>query len=250
MEQYFVNSTITSDQFRLDDREQYKHIITVLRHQVGDELFFVDEHSDLFHATLAEIEPGQAIFDVEKSDKPTTELPVQVTIACSLSKKDKVEWITQKSTELGATKIIFFNSRYSIMQWKNNVVEKKLQRLQEIAKNAAQQSKRRVIPTVSFMKKFDDLTKLDDEVKLVAYEESAKQGETSKLHQVLTHNQTGSIVGVFGPEGGFSPEEVDTLVTNGYSSIGLGPRILRAETAPMYLLSVISYNYELRMNEE
>jgi 16S rRNA (uracil1498-N3)-methyltransferase len=55
---------------------------------------------------------------------------------------------------------------------------------------------------------------------------------------------------VFGPEGGFSPEEVDTLVTNGYSSIGLGPRILRAETAPMYLLSVISYNYELRMNEE
>ena len=250
MEQYFVNKTITGTQFILDDREQYRHIITVLRHRVGDQIFFVDQNGDLFEASLKDISEDQAEFSVEKSLLPSTELPVKVTIACSLSKKDKIEWITQKATELGASKIIFFNSRYSIMTWKDNVVAKKLVRLQEIAKNAAQQSKRRIIPTVSYLNKLSDLDELSDDVKLVAYEESAKQGETSRLATILDKKNHKSIVGIFGPEGGFSNDEVQELIDNGYTSIGLGPRILRAETAPMYLLSVLSYNYELRMNEE
>ncbi|AKP66625.1 16S rRNA (uracil(1498)-N(3))-methyltransferase [Companilactobacillus ginsenosidimutans] len=250
MEQYFVNKKIDSNEFNLDDKEQFKHIITVLRHKIGDTIFLVDTENDLFKATLESIEDKNAIFNVEKSNLPTTELPVEVTIACSLSKKDKIEWITQKATELGANKIIFFNSRYSIMTWKDNVVEKKLDRLREIAKNAAQQSKRLIIPEVKFLKKFSQLNDLNVNVKLVAYEESAKHGETSALANALSNNQNGSIVGVFGPEGGFSPDEISELTQNGYQSIGLGPRILRAETAPMYLLSVISYKYELRMNEE
>lgn len=250
MEQYFVKNNIKSNQFILDDKEQFKHIITVLRHKVGDKIYFVDNSGSLFEGMLTKIEDHAALFEVKKSSIKSTEMPVEVTIACSLSKKDKIEWITQKSTELGATQIIFFNSRYSVMSWKDNVVEKKLARLQEIAKNAAQQSKRRKIPKVSFFKKFDELAKIQSDLKLVAYEESAKQGETSMLATKLSEVQVGSIIGVFGPEGGFAPEEVEKLVNSGYTSIGLGPRILRAETAPMYLLSVLSYNYELRINEE
>lgn len=250
MEQYFVNSKISSDHFVLEDKEQFKHIITVLRHQVGDEIYFVDLDHDLYHAKLTEIADKKAVFEVQLSHLPSTELPVQVTIACSLSKKDKVEWITQKATELGASKIVFFNSRYSIMTWKSNVIEKKLSRLNEIAKNAAQQSKRRLIPEVNYLNKFERLTDLQADVKLLAYEESAKEGETSQLVQSLENNKNGSIIGVFGPEGGIAPEEAQLLTDNGYKSVGLGPRILRAETAPMYLLSVLSYNYELRINEE
>jgi 16S rRNA (uracil1498-N3)-methyltransferase len=250
MEQYFVNKEISSQKFILDDKEQFKHIITVLRHRVGDQIYLVDNTNALFESTIESIDEGKAVFAVKKSDLPSTELPVETIIACSLSKKDKIEWITQKSTELGATKIIFFNSRYSIMSWKSNVVDKKLTRLQEIAKNAAQQSKRRIIPQVLFLPKLADLTNLDTDLKFVAYEESAKQGETSTLARTLSTSDPKGIIGVFGPEGGFAPEEIKLLEAKGYLSIGLGPRILRAETAPMYFLSVISYNYELRMNEE
>ena len=94
------------------------------------------------------------------------------------------------------------------------------------------------------MDKFAEIQNLPYQVKLVAYEESAKQGETSMLTQALSADAT-SVVCAFGPEGGFSPEEIQQLQAHEFSSIGLGPRIMRAETAPMYFLSVLSYKYEL-----
>ena len=246
MEQYFVKKTIDNDRFIIDDSETYKHVAKVLRHKVGDVIYLVDAQENLFAATIENIDlDAQTITTkVEKSTKPSTEMPVGVTVACSLSKKDKVEWITQKSTELGAKRIIFFNSKYSIMNWKKNVVEKKVTRLQEIAKNAAQQSKRRIIPEVIYVDKLSDLLQYKDEANLVAYEESAKQGEISLLAQTL-NQQPKSILCTFGPEGGFAPDEIEFLNEHDFLSVGLGPRIMRAETAPMYFLSVLSYKYEL-----
>ncbi|HIY93952.1 RsmE family RNA methyltransferase [Companilactobacillus sp. HBUAS56275] len=246
MEQYFVKETIEQDKFVIDDLESYKHIVKVLRHKVGDVIYLVDSTESLFKATITAIDNDNSNLTVavEKDSRSTTELPIGVTIACSLSKKDKVEWITQKATELGAKKIIFFNSKYSIMHWKNNVVEKKLIRLQEIAKNAAQQSKRRIIPEVIYLDKLSKLVDIREETNLIAYEESAKQGEISLLAQTL-QKEPKSVMCTFGPEGGFAPDEVDFLNQQGFLSVGLGPRIMRAETAPMYFLSVLSYKYEL-----
>ena len=81
---------------------------------------------------------------------------------------------------------------------------------------------------------------------LVAYEESTKQGEKSQLAQVLSTCQPGARLCVlFGPEGGFAPQEIEQFLQAGAKLCGLGPRILRAETAPLYLLSVVSYQMEL-----
>lgn len=246
MEQYFVKETINSNKFQIVDPETIKHVAKVMRHKSGDVISLVDPTENLFMATIDSIDPDSKFIevDVEKSAKNSTEMPTDVTIACSLSKKDKIEWITQKSTELGAKRIIFFDSRYSIMNWKPNVVEKKLARLQEIAKNAAQQSKRRIIPEVIYVDKLKDLVQYKAEANLVAYEESAKQGEISRLAQTL-NEMPKSVICAFGPEGGFAPEEIDFLNQADFLSVGLGPRIMRAETAPMYFLSVLSYKYEL-----
>ncbi len=246
MEQYFVNKTIDNNKFVIDDSETVKHMAKVLRHKAGDVVYLVDETESLFSATIKDIDQTEMTIttEVEKSTKTTTEMPIGVSIACSLSKKDKVEWITQKATELGAKQIIFFNSKYSIMNWKKNVVEKKLSRLQEIAKNAAQQSKRRIIPEVIYIDNLKDLLQYKAEASLVAYEESAKDGEISLLARTL-NEEPKSVLCTFGPEGGFAPDEIDFLNENDFASVGLGPRIMRAETAPMYFLSVLSYKYEL-----
>ncbi|MQS76082.1 RsmE family RNA methyltransferase [Companilactobacillus halodurans] len=246
MEQYFVNNEIIDSNFKINDSETFKHIVKVLRHQIGDVIYLVDPTKNLFTAKIAQIDLDnkELSVEVDKLDIPSTEMPVSAIVACSLSKKDKVEWITQKSTELGASKIIFFASKYSIMHWKNNVVEKKLARLQEIAKNAAQQSKRRIIPEVIYLNKLSDLLKYQVSANLVAYEESAKVGEISLLAQTL-QKKPESVLCAFGPEGGFAPDEIEMLNQNGFLSVGLGPRIMRAETAPTYFLSVLSYKYEL-----
>ncbi|MBL3530033.1 16S rRNA (uracil(1498)-N(3))-methyltransferase [Companilactobacillus zhachilii] len=246
MEQYFVKEIINSDKFIIDEAETFKHIAKVMRHKTGDIVYLVDPSEKLYAATIVEVdsENNNILTSIELVNRPSTEMPVDVTVACSLSKKDKIEWITQKSTELGAKTIIFFDSKYSIMKWKTNVVEKKLARLQEIAKNAAQQSKRRIIPEVLYVNKLADLLKYQAEANLVAYEESAKQGEIGRLGQTLNQSPK-SVLCAFGPEGGFAPDEIDFLNQNDFVSVGLGPRIMRAETAPMYFLSVLSYKYEL-----
>lgn len=246
MEQYFVKETINSNDFEITDPDTFKHVAKVMRHKTNDVIYLVDPTQTLYQATIQKIDlDGDLIqTSVEKVDTPSTEMPVDVTVACSLSKKDKIEWITQKSTELGAKRIIFFDSKYSIMNWKPNVVEKKLVRLQEIAKNAAQQSKRRIVPEVIYLNKLKDLMDYQADASLIAYEESAKQGEISRLGQTLDENPK-SVICAFGPEGGFAPDEVEFLNQAGFLSVGLGPRIMRAETAPMYFLSVLSYKYEL-----
>lgn len=248
MEQYFVKNKIKDTNYLVDDLETYKHVIKVMRHKKGDVINLVDVDQNLFQATIVGIDNDHQSFETttELSNNPTTEMPLDVTVACSLSKKDKIEWITQKSTELGAKQIIFFDSKYSIMKWKPNVVEKKLVRLNEIAKNAAQQSKRRIIPEVIYLDKLSNLLQYKAETNLVAYEESAKNGEISQLAQSLDEFPK-SIVCTFGPEGGFSEDEIAFLNQADFLSVGLGPRIMRAETAPMYFLSVLSYKYELNV---
>lgn len=83
------------------------------------------------------------------------------------------------------------------------------------------------------------------EAKLVAYEESAKQGEHGALISALSP-WPASLCVVFGPEGGLAPEELSVLTGQGFIAAGLGPRILRAETAPLYLLSAVSVLTELQ----
>ena len=81
---------------------------------------------------------------------------------------------------------------------------------------------------------------------MVAWEESAKQGETSALSQHFQNLKTGdSILAIFGPEGGLTSDEVSQMNSTGVVSVGLGPRILRTETAPLYFMAAISYATEL-----
>lgn len=105
-----------------------------------------------------------------------------------------------------------------------------------------------MIPEVSSPISIKELIKLSEgyNVKLIAYEEEAREGESSVLTKSLQSMTKGqSILAVFGPEGGLTESEVALLKEHGFMTCGLGPRILRTETAPLYLLSTVSYHFEL-----
>ncbi|MCG9802930.1 RsmE family RNA methyltransferase, partial [Staphylococcus argenteus] len=124
---------------------------------------------------------------------------------------------------------------------------KKLERWQKIIKEAAEQSYRLAIPSIQFESNlnliYDTIDNYD--YVLIAYEEQAKDGEMSNFKQTIQQfKPQDKVLMIFGPEGGFSEKEI-ALFNNSSTVVGLGPRILRAETAPLYALSAISYEKEL-----
>ena len=141
-----------------------------------------------------------------------------------------------------------FPADWSVVKWDGKKLGKRAEKLEKIAQGAAEQSKRNRIPAIRlFEKKTDFLAQLTgfDQI-ILAYEEAAKAGEQANLVKALSGLETGqSVLVIVGPEGGVSPEEVAAFEGAGAVKTGLGPRILRAETAPLYALSAISYATEL-----
>lgn len=171
-----------------------------------------------------------------------------MTVACGIPKTtSKLEIITQKATELGAFQIVFFDAKRSVSRWNQKKRVKKISHLQKIANSASEQSHRNVQPKVLYGGSLSQLlANFTADQKVVAWEESAKQGEKSRLVQVMSKLQSGqSLLAIFGPEGGLTSDEVETMGQTGVTAVGLGPRILRTETAPLYFLAAVSALSEL-----
>jgi 16S rRNA (uracil1498-N3)-methyltransferase len=249
MQRYFIEEPIQHGVIDLPGSVAH-HLMTVLRAQPGDQVEIVLDDHQVYLATVVATKPARV-----KLVKPlhrNSELPFRVTVLCGLPKtKEKPKLIVQKATELGADRIAFFEATRSVSHWNPNRRAKKLARLQKIADGAAEQSHRNYQPQVVY---YSDLhTALianPADQRVVAWEESAKQGETSALHQVLTRLHLGqSLTAIFGPEGGLTNQEVKQMKNAGIIPIGLGPRILRTETAPLYFLAAVSYASELAINQ-
>ncbi|MBF8970241.1 16S rRNA (uracil(1498)-N(3))-methyltransferase [Streptococcus sp. NLN76] len=245
MQQYFVQGPV-SNPYQVQDKDLLKHLFSVLRLQEGEQLIFVFDQGEKWQAKLTDREA--ALFELEKPVAADKELPVQVTLACAYPKGDKLELVAQKATELGVHQIWGFPGQWSVVKWDAKKLAKRQEKLRKVVLGAAEQSKRDLLPQVELLANQAELLERMDQFDhvLVAYEEEAKAGERSRLAQVLRQLTAGQKVLVLvGPEGGISPQEISSYQEYGAQLVGLGPRILRAETAPFYLLSAISYELEL-----
>lgn len=246
MQRYFVEK-MEQDRFILEGDDRF-HIVKVMRMVEGDQIICVSPGGRSAVCEIAEITGETVAAEVVKWNDETTELPVRVAIASGLPKGDKLEWIIQKGTEMGAHRFIPFAAARSVVKLDEKKSVKKAERWQKIAKEAAEQSHRNILPEVTapldFRTLLSESSKYD--AKLVAYEEESRAGEASVFSETLAKIKPGdSLLMVFGPEGGLSEGEVDSLKEHGFQLCGLGPRILRTETAPLYALAAISYHLEL-----
>ena len=252
MQRYFLDEAYQPQDHFVLEREAYHHIVRVMRMSPKERVYLAFNDQQVIIAEITEI-TDQAVYLVELAkENMQKELPCQVTIASGYPKGDKLDWIVQKGTELGAHAFTGFPAATSVVKWDAKKRKKRQERLTKISQDAAEQSHRQVVPQVTLLETEKELyAQLDAyDVILVAYEESAKQGESSRLAKVLKeiidNNHVGCrILAVFGPEGGLTPQEIVTFEGKGGILCGLGPRILRTETAPLYLLSAVSYQLEL-----
>ncbi|MDC2840816.1 16S rRNA (uracil(1498)-N(3))-methyltransferase [Limosilactobacillus mucosae] len=246
MQRYFIDESLPKDRRLTLPADIAHHLIDVLRADVDTEIEVALNDQKVYLAKVVELNP--ATIELKADLGTDAELPVEVILACGLPKtKEKPELIVQKATEMGADRIVFFAAQRSISRWNPQKQAKKIERLQKIANAAAEQSHRNHQPEVVYGGKLSDVLKNEAaDFKIVAWEESAKQGEEANLAKTLRQLRPGQkLLAIFGPEGGLSEAEIEQMQAQGVVPAGLGPRILRTETAPLYLLAAVSYQLEL-----
>ena len=246
MRRYYIKDEVLDGRGFLDQKDSH-HALNVLRLEVGEEIEIVTPGGQLYLAEMVSDSSPVALSIKEQLDNES-ELPVQVTVACGISKGDKLETIAQKGTECGMYDLIPVALKRDVSKWEGKKAKKKVERLNRIAEEAAKQSKRLHIPPVKDLHKLSDIISLasDYDSLLVADEELGHENEHQELHQVLSQLEKGQkVLCLFGSEGGFERDEIQKLQDAGFRSCSLGPRILRAETAPIYFLSAVSYATEL-----
>lgn len=232
MYQFFVEEPLIVGNTISLDKNQAHHAINVLH---------------LHHETVRLVSNGIGYFadgytqgkeflcHVTQEDEHTNELPYEVTLAMALIRREKMELVLQKATELGVTKIIPLRLSRCVVKEKEEKKDRQLERMRTIVKEASCQCKRNRIPEITVTYRLQDLEKCDAQNRFYAYEKA--YGSSKFLSDYFS--DASSLV-VIGPEGGLSPEEVSYFEQHQYTPITLGSRILRAETAAIYSLSVLS----------
>ncbi|MFJ9497718.1 16S rRNA (uracil(1498)-N(3))-methyltransferase [Brevibacillus centrosporus] len=219
------------------------HIVNVMRSKEGEKIFVSDGAGRSAVAKLVSLSAKEVRATIVELLNEQRELPIRVTIGQGLPKGEKMEWILQKGTELGAYSFFPFSSERTIVKLDAKKEAKKLERWRKIVKEAAEQSHRDVLPELMAPVSFREALKAGEQYTrcAIAYE---KEGGTT-MHQVLTEMTADeSLLVLIGPEGGFTPDEVAQAEAKGFLSVSLGPRILRTETASQYVLACASYQFE------
>ncbi len=219
------------------------HIARSLRMAVGDKITVSDDTGTDYECTLAEIRDEYALCEIISSARGEAEPPVEITLFMAYPKADKLETVIQKAVELGACRIVPFESSRCIKRPKADREEKQLARHQRIAHEAAKQCGRSILPTVERTCSFEEAISLAAraDLPLFCYEGGGESIRT--LAEAKSDAKSVSIV--VGSEGGFSPEEAEAARRAGLSFATLGKRILRCETAPLFALAAISCQFEL-----
>lgn len=231
MQRYMVNNKDLN--LDIDD---IRHIINVMRMNIGD-IFEIVYDKTIYICKITSIGKKDIKYDIVDSYKGK-EKKYKVIIASSLIKEQKMDYLLQKSTELGVDEIIPIISERTVVKVKN---DNKLSRWMKIVKEASEQSFRSFMPKIRDVTRLKDIVKVDADIKIVC-----NTLEMSKnIKKVLQDSKkSDTILIVVGPEGGFTDNEIKYLIDNGFVSVTLGKNILRAETVPLYLLSVINYELE------
>lgn len=245
MARFFVSKEAINDNYALISGDDAFHIARTLRMACGDEVTVCDGSGTEYICTLTKIRDNECVCEIISETASKQESPCFITLYMAFPKGDKLETVVQKAVELGASHIVPFESSRCIKRPAEEKLDKITVRLNKIAKEAAKQCGRAILPTVSKMKKFKELTEdiSKHDLTVLCYE---GEGARSLKSILETRNvKNGSIAVIIGSEGGFSKEEADVIASCGAECANLGPRILRCETAPDYCLSAISYFLEL-----
>lgn len=244
MPRFFLPSSAFSEDTVTLSGDDAHHISFALRAAVGDELTVCDMKGCEHLCRITEMDGKTVTARILSSARGETESPVTIRLYQGYPKGDKLETIIQKAVELGAASVTPFESERCIKRPKADRAERIAERQNRIATEAAKQCGRSLLPTVGGVLSFEEMIReaTAAELCLFCYE---GDGTTPITDICRAHPDVREIAVIVGCEGGFSSAEAEAIRQAGGCLTGLGRRILRCETAPLFALSVLSALYEL-----
>lgn len=248
MQRYFVETR----QFQADTvtigGEDARHIGKVMRCRPGDQLIVSDGATREVLGEIHSIRSEEVVVHIVDERAMENEPQIDIWIAQALPKADKMETVIQKCTEIGAARIIPFESARTIVQYDERKAAKRRERWRKIAKEAAEQSHRNRIPAIDEAYTWKQMLELVPQAgkAWICYEKNTGSGLKQSLRQYIKQNERehAPLLLIIGPEGGFEPQEIAAVEKAGGECVSLGKRILRTETAAMVGLSCILYEYD------
>jgi 16S rRNA (uracil1498-N3)-methyltransferase len=213
------------------------HLAVVCRLRAGDAVCLFNGDGREYRATVAEAGKKAVTLEVDSVDAPQRELPFRLEVAVSLPKGDRAQFLVEKLTELGVSRLVPLRTARSVV----HPGEDKHQKLERWVIEASKQCRRNVLMAVDPLTEFAAYVARGDGARWLAHPESSSWDRLPACHGPgqagsLSH---GTVVAV-GPEGGFTDAEVEMACAAGWQCISLGPRILRVETAAIALASALA----------
>ena len=237
MHRFFINQIPEGDNISLLDAGQLHHMRDVLRLTTGDEVIICDAAGHECICSISRITADSIYLQIKekKADRPAG---VKVTVACAIPKKGKMDDIIDKLTQLGVEGIIPMQTARVVAIPSETARTGKQERWQRIARAASQQSQRDHVPHISPIKNFETvlLNSKDYDLKLVLTLEK----DTQNIRSIIADIKPANILLLVGPEGDFTPEEVDSARRADFIPASLGSHVLRVETAAVAAVSYIS----------
>ena len=246
MPRFFVsNAQINAGTVTITGEDAH-HISRALRMAAGEHITVADSTATVYDCVLTEFLPDAVLAEVVSATPAATEPPCHITLYQALPKGDKLDTVIQKAVECGVSHIVPFESERCVARVKAEAEDKKLIRRNRIATEAAKQCGRGALPQVYASVDFRAMLDMAATADLVLF---CFEGEdTRPISRVLAEKapRAGARIAlVIGSEGGFSATEAELARARGFFMVGLGPRILRTETAPIFALGCIAAQTEL-----
>ena len=238
MANFYINKSDITENTAIITGEEAQHISRVLRMKKGDEVTLCDGEGSFYEAILTDFSEKSVTAQITSSRRAETESRVQLTVFQGVPKNPKLETIVQKATEIGVVRIVPVDTSRAVAKLDKSA---KVERLRKIAREAAKQSKRGIVPKVTESVSFKEAVRMASQADLaiIPYEEETEVS----LKKALSGKSPSTVAIMIGPEGGFEKEEIQLAKDNGIISVTLGKRILRTETAPIAVSAAVLYEF-------
>ncbi|MCK4738778.1 MAG: 16S rRNA (uracil(1498)-N(3))-methyltransferase [Deltaproteobacteria bacterium] len=243
MRRFFAADIDSGSRMAVLRGDELKHLKNSLRLGTGAEVIVINGRGFEFAGIVENVTDTSAIIRIFDVTECIRSSPLKVKLVQAMPKGSKPEFIIQKATELGVRKLVFYFSERTVPVLDKEAREKKRKRYERIAIEAVKQCGRGWLPVISFKEFNEAIGASSSKLKLALYErESEVDRKRVPIKAALKgYDKSDGIALLLGPEGGFTEEEISLAERAGYMPVGIGPRILRSETAAIAALSIVQY---------
>jgi 16S rRNA (uracil1498-N3)-methyltransferase len=243
MRRFFIEEIIEEDNLCLIPEKEARHMTKVLRMKADDPFILITGKGEAFEAVIETASKNGVYARIIKPLPLTASSPVEIEICQAILKPRMMDYMIEKTSELGVSRIQPFYSDRTVIKPDKNSASNKIRHWRMIAQSALKQCGRAVPADIAEPAGFKEMVKASSEksgVKVVLWEGEERSDLKTRLRGKET---TEAFTGIIGPEGGFTGQEINLMRDAGIIPVSVGSRILRAETAAIALTTIIQYEW-------